>query len=106
VISWLRRETVTRERPDFSRDSYGNTVADWSNPGLLPIAGCLFAPGAGQEVLTNRDGVQLAGTVYAPPAADVTASDAVTVRGVRYAVVGEPQQWAAGTVINLEKWVG
>jgi hypothetical protein len=36
----------------------------------------------------------------------VTATDAVTVRGTRYQVVGEPQQWPAGTVINLEKWVG
>jgi hypothetical protein len=50
--------------------------------------------------------VQLAGTVYAPPAADVTATDAVTVRGTRYQVVGEPQQWPAGTVINLETWNG
>lgn len=104
--SWVARETITRERPAFVRDSYGNTVADWSNPTTLPIGGCLFAPGAGQEVLTNRDGVQLAGTVYAPAATDVTATDAVTVRGTRYQVVGEPQQWPGGTVINLETWNG
>jgi hypothetical protein len=81
VKSWIRRETVIRQRPVFVKDSYGNTIADWTDPGELPIDGCLFAPGAGQEVLTNRDGVQLAGVVYAPPASDVTATDAVTVRG-------------------------
>lgn len=105
-MSWIQRETVTRNRPTTSTDGHGNTVTDWGNTIDLPIAGCLFAPGAGEEIGIGRDAVLTVGTVYAPPAVDVKASDAVTVRGVRYQVVGQPQQWPAGTVIVLENWTG
>jgi hypothetical protein len=36
----------------------------------------------------------------------VTATDAVVVRGDRYAVVGMPAQWPAGVVISLRRSEG
>jgi hypothetical protein len=106
VTGWIVRETVTRNRPTFVQDGHGNTVPDWAATDDLPIAGCLFAPGASTEVEGGRDTIHIVGTVYAPPGADVTATDAVTVRGTRYQVTGQPQQWPAGTVITLENWAG
>jgi hypothetical protein len=106
VTSWIRRETITRHRPTRVSDGHGNQITSWAASDDLPIPGCLFAPGTSDEVEGVRDALETAGTVYAPPAVDVVAFDAVTVRGAIYKVTGNPQEWPAGTVIRLTRWEG
>jgi hypothetical protein len=111
VTSWFRRETVTRQRPTRVDDGHGNLIDDWTDPDEAPIAGCLVAPsdpgvGTGSEDETAGDTVWTYLTVYGPPTADVTATDAVVVRGDRYAIVGVPAQWPAGVVISLRRSEG
>jgi hypothetical protein len=105
-VSWLRRETVVRQRPGSATDGHGNTVPDWTDPAELTIDGCLVAPGNTAEEQSQGDTVTSGFTVYAPSDVDVAATDGVVVRGTRYLVLGEPARWPPGTVIVLTRTEG
>jgi hypothetical protein len=97
-------ETVTVIRPP-GRNPYGDPLPGSAVESDLP--GCLFAPGPSREVAAGANQVDTDGTVYAPPAADVLATDRIRVRGEVYSVVGHPQDWgSSGVVIVLRRVTG
>lgn len=99
-------QTIVRLRPQLADDGHGNLEPDWTlTPSSLSITGCLVAPGGTVEDNTNRSGVLIQWTVYAPGAPDVVASDAIEYEGTRYAVDGEPARWG-NTVVALRRWEG
>jgi hypothetical protein len=94
-------------------DDHGTDVRDWS--GSLAehtIAGCSVQPLTAQEILANRDAVQVQWRVYAPAGADVEATDHVAFGGHEYEVVGEPLRWPSPTggldhvELLLSRWEG
>jgi hypothetical protein len=97
-------ETVTVVRPT-GRDAFGDPLP--GTPAEHDIPGCLFAPGPSTENNTAAQQVDTDATVYAPPGADVLATDRVRARGNLFDVVGDPQVWGrAGVVIVLRKVTG
>lgn len=96
-------ETVTVIR------SAGRTRVGDPIPGgtTFDVAGCLFAPGPSQEPAVAAQQVDTDATVYAPPGTAVLPTDRIRARGVEYAVVGDPQDWAGyGVVIVLRRVTG
>lgn len=97
-------ETFQVIRPP-GRDGFGDPLPDATIE--FDLDGCLFAPGPSREIDVAANQVDTAGTVYAPPGADVLATDLMRVRGDVYAVVGKPQDWgSAGMVIVLREVTG
>lgn len=110
-MSWgWQPETVTRIRPQYFDDGHGNQVVrvvDGVPVGQqAPIPGCLWAPAAPAEVLGGRETVKLAGTIYGPDGADIRPRDAIQRAGQVYRVVGDPQVWRPGIVVDVETWAG
>lgn len=97
-------ETVTVIRP-AGRDQFGDETGP---PAEFDIDGCLFAPGPSQEAGLGAEQVRAEGHVYAPPGADVRATDRVRIRGQVYGVVGQPQDWGArfGLVVAVRAVIG
>jgi hypothetical protein len=110
MLPGLATQTITRIRPTVVTDDRGNQVDDWDDASSVAVKGCSVQPGTSREELSNRDGVNVIYTVYAPPTADVHAGDAVDLPQGRFQVEGEPQEWAIGalahTVIQLSRWAG
>jgi plastocyanin len=110
-MSWHRYE-ATRLRPALVSDGRGNKVPDWTNPSTAGIGAFLFAPStSATEQLSGREhGVRVAANLYGPAGADVKAGDAVRFDdgpyAGRYRVVGEPQRWLPGIVLDVERWDG
>lgn len=95
--------TVTVVRAG-GRDRWGDLTAPETTH---DIEGCLFAPGPSREIGFQAAEVRTDGTIYAPPGVDVLPTDLVIVRGKRYSVVGDPQDWgSSGTVIVVRAWTG
>lgn len=103
--------TVVRRRRALVDDGHGNEVA-LGDPEDVPIDGCSVLPGASNEDLQGRDAALIQWTVYAPPGADVKASDEIIYAGVSYAVDGEPQRFSNPfgfldhDVLLLKRWEG
>jgi len=99
---------VTRLRPQMVDDGHGNQVPDWDAAEQAVIPGWLYAPStSSQEDRDGRvQGVRYAGEFFGPAFADVQAGDAVIYREQRYRLVGAPQQWFPGTVLEVERWDG
>jgi hypothetical protein len=58
------------------------------------VTGCVLAPGESTEDTTTGDQVTTRMTVYAPPDADITATDRVTLPdGTRWQIIGDPQRF-------------
>ncbi|MEU1761304.1 hypothetical protein [Micromonospora sp. NPDC005652] len=95
-------EAVVRLRPP-QRDEYGDPVP--GSGGELVIANCLFAPGPSAEMLNGATQVDTDGTVYAPPGADVLATDRLRIRGEIYEVSGRPRHWGNAGVEIVVKLV-
>ena len=101
-------ETVTLLRSEVTgRDGYGNDVRTDTE---LEVAGCPVWPRGSTEDTQGRDTVITGLTVVMPPGVEVLATDRVRVRGVVYAVDGEPGVWvspltgtAAGTEVALTR---
>lgn len=78
-----------------TRDADGNdTYLDRDST----VGGCAFAPGGSTELTQGQDLITTQPTVYVPreslpTGVSVAAIDAVTARGVRYQVDGEPQDF-------------
>lgn len=97
-------ETVQVIRPP-GRDRFGDPLPGAATEFDLP--GCLFAPGSSREPGFAANQVDTDGTLYAPPASDVRATDRVRVRGDVYEVVGKPQVWGtSGVVVALREVTG
>lgn len=75
------------------------------------VPGCIVWPRGSQETTDRANTVVVGLSVFAPPGTDVQATDEVTVRGARWAVVGEPGDYRMGArqkgiLIALEKATG
>ncbi|TDC02283.1 hypothetical protein E1091_01150 [Micromonospora fluostatini] len=88
-------ETVVRIRPP-QRDPFGDPIP--GSGGELVLPDCLFAPGPSAEMLNGANQVDVDGTVYAHPGADVTETDRLRIRGEVYEVVGRPRRWGRAGV--------
>lgn len=95
-------ETITRIRP-AEKDGFGDPVP--GSGGELDLTGCLFAPGPSAEMLNGANQVDVDGTVYTPPGADVLATDRLRIRGDEYEVVGRPRNWGKAGVEIVVKLV-
>lgn len=102
-------ESVLHHVATTSRNAVGQTRTTHAAP--VEVPGCAFAPESTQE---PRDGTQVrtvsTAKLYVPPGLVVQPSDEFTVRGVRYAVEGDPGQWvnpftgwAPGAEIKLRR---
>lgn len=92
---------VRRGRPGASpgNDDFGNPIP--GTPGTdLPITGCSVQPGAGPELIVNRDALTTLWTVWAPAGADVTETDTVAYDGTDYDVDGQIERWQVGTRLD------
>lgn len=97
-------ETVVIVRPP-GKDRFGDPLP--GDPLLIPVPGCMFAPGPSAENLNGANQVTADGTVYAPAGTDARANDQVLVRGDLYEVDGKPRDWgASGVVIVLRLVTG
>jgi hypothetical protein len=100
-------QTITVVRPaalDRNGDPTGAAVEH-------TVDRCLIAPTEGAENTDHADTVITEFTVYAPPGADVLATDQVRGGGVLgdlvYEVVARPRAWLAeGLVFNLRAVTG
>lgn len=106
-------ETVTRLRPQTSDDGHGNTIVDWSlPPARLDIPDCAVAPAGSTELITGQDVTTSGWAIYVTGDPDVTPTDALEVRGARYAVDGQPARYThpstgiTKTVIETKRWGG
>ncbi|MDP1793724.1 MAG: hypothetical protein Q8K63_06255 [Acidimicrobiales bacterium] len=88
-------EAIVRLRaPAGPPDRYKNPTLDWANAARLEIPGCAVAPRLADEVRDNgRQAVIKGLTIYAPPKADVVATDRVECRGDTYDVDGDVAVW-------------
>lgn len=104
---WQPR-TITRIRPTVMVDGHGNTIPDPNSGEREDTDGWLFAPDT--TSVEDRDGrvqaVKYAGVFYGPADVDVAAGDLIEYRGAVYRVVGAPQIWDPGTVLDVERWNG
>lgn len=85
-------ETVEHHKATTTVSPIGQTRTSLAPP--VPLAGCGFAPESTKE---PRDGTQIrvvsTAKLYVPAGTQVGPNDEFTVRGVRYAVEGDPGQW-------------
>lgn len=91
----LATDTITVLRATTAEDRFGNETPSWgaAEPGT-PIEGCSVQPLDGPEQTVGRDTVVSRWRVWAPPEADVMASDRVRFNGTVYDVDGEVQRWS------------
>lgn len=80
----LHRRVIT------GQDGYHNDVYADVDDSVQSLA---FAPGASVEVVQGRDTITTQPTVYLPAGTVVDGTSAVTARGVRYDVDGQPREW-------------
>ena len=103
-----QRYPVNRLRPALVADGHGNLRPDWDAAQAASVGTWLYAPStqANENLDAREHGVQVAGNLYGPPDADVLPGDAVQFQAGRFRVVGEPQTWRPGTVLEIERWDG
>ncbi len=105
TITVLRDGTPTQDR-------YGNDVPGPATE--TDVAGCMVLPPGGQmatstEDTNGRDLVVIVRTLFAPPTADIRATDRVRHDGVTYQVVGDPARYPgrlAHLEVQLKRWEG
>ena len=87
-------KTITVQRGTTSAPGRRNdTSIDWTNPAEHDITGCHIAPRPSTENNDGRSGVIVGHTVFAPPGADVRATDRLIIRGEPHEVEGRPSVW-------------
>jgi hypothetical protein len=111
LASPLATETVTRLRATAVEDPYSTeeTALDWSDPdetGITTLAPAEPRP-SDEPVQNARNAVVDGWTLYLPEGAGVTSQDRLRVRGLDYAVLGEPASWlGAGVVVQCKRVEG
>jgi hypothetical protein len=104
-------ETVTLLRSTVTgQDGYGNDVRTETE---VEVAGCAVWPRGSTEQTAGRATVIVGLTAVLPPGTAVAATDRMRVRGLVYAVDGEPGVWTspltgteAGTEVALTRVTG
>ena len=94
--------TILRAAGKNDKFNKNQQVKDWDNATPTPTTG-FFQPFAGQENEIGGD-VQIGdGVIYLPLSADVTGSDRITVLGDTYEVVGPPERWDTGSILDHQR---
>ena len=93
--SWAG-DAITVERPPMV-ERRGTTVPDWAHAQTHEVSGCSVQIPTTSMSLDVRTQTELAGTVYAPPTADIKAGDRITFGTARFLVNGEPMPWRSPT---------
>lgn len=98
----LGNHTITVVRAPLVTDPYGNegTERDWDNAAEHQVQGCSVQGQPSAEFTRDRDLVVIRKEVYAPPEADLLASDRVRWDGATYDVDGQPQREVHGTHVD------
>ncbi|MBW3663570.1 MAG: hypothetical protein KY469_10765 [Actinobacteria bacterium] len=104
-------ETVTLHRHAAGgTDAHGNTTYTYTDE---TVEGAAVAPRQGEETGNNRDTAIVGLTVYLTHEVEMSPLDQMTVRGVRYSIVGEPGLWVSphtgvtrGVQVALERIEG
>ena len=82
-------ETITVRRPGGT-DQRGDPEPAVEHT----VTGCAFAPRSSTEATDRRDTVVIGLTLYAPPDADIQATDKIVrANGTVWEVDGEPGDW-------------
>lgn len=89
----LGKHTVTVERAAFIADAFNNQTRDWPNAVPHTVTGCSVQPLTGPEVIVGRDTIVSRWQIFAPPGADLLATDRVVYAGDTYDVDGEVQRY-------------
>ena len=97
-------DTVTRLRASAATSRYGDSVRDWSTPDEIDIERCRVKPAGGSEDTVDRDGQIRRLLLFAPPTADILATDRIRWREVDYEVTGPVRHWPSptGRLAHLE----
>lgn len=98
-------DTVTVLRVGTTTDRYGDTVAgDWTSATETVVARCRVQPAAGPEDTVDRDQITRRWLLFAPPGADIVASDRIRHAGVDYDIDGEIRRWSSpsGRLAHIE----
>lgn len=93
MIEDILNQTVTRQRATEVEDRYGNTVLSWDNPATAEIVGVSLQPSETTEIVEDRQVTISAFRLYAPPTADILATDRIEYQGTVYEVAAQPQKW-------------
>lgn len=84
-------ESVTiHRRTAGPPDAHGNATSTFTDVVVTALA---VYRGVTEEPGNNRDAVDTEINLALPSSADIAAEDEVTVRGVRYPVLGDPFEW-------------
>lgn len=108
----IGKDTITIRRAPLVTDAHNNSVDDWPNAVNHDQGGCYVEEGDTSENLVNRDELETAWIVFAPPSTDVLFTDHVVWQGVEYQVKGQPKfpHSFSGKIdycsIDLVKWAG
>lgn len=98
-------EDIVIVRP-APRDKFGDPAGGADTETTSP--GWLVAPGASTEQHDGQQSVDSSVALYRMGAfdEDIRSTDQIRVRNLLYEVVGQPQVWTVGTVIQLRKFTG
>lgn len=86
----LGQHVITVRRATTTEDEYGNPAP--TGELVTTVEGCSVQALSGTEVTVGRDTIVSRWQVFAPPSADVTATDRVEWAGDTYEVDGEVQR--------------
>lgn len=102
-LLWMDTETIfVIDGPRLNQ--YGDPMSSTTE---TTVAGCLFAPGATNDVVDHSEQARTKATVYAPAGTIVRHDQHVRIRGELYQVDGDVQVWASeGVVIPLNRVTG
>lgn len=102
-ISW-HADTVIGLRAPMVDDRYGDEIADWDNASETSLPGCRVVPGAGSENTVDRDQLTRRWVLFAPPSADLRATDRIRWDGTDYDIDGDLRRWrsATGALAHIE----
>lgn len=97
LVSFARESVVRIRRAKIS--DHGETIPDpdLKNASRVTISPVVVNPGATVKDSTNRAGVTINWTVFAPVTADILADDLIEYDGVLYEQAGAPMKQGSPT---------
>lgn len=90
-------DTITVLRAVAAVDRYGDTISGWDTPTETDLVGCRVQPAAGPEDTVDRDQITRRWLLFAPPGADILATDRIRWNGDDYDIDGELRRWSSPT---------
>lgn len=103
----FHRQTVTVIRASTTANRYGDDIRDWNTADEVDLTGVRLIPQAADNNIENvvdRDRIIRRWVLFAPPDADVVASDRIRYGGDLYEIDGEVRHWPSpsGRLSHIE----